>query len=123
MIIKSKQIKGKGRGKEIGFPTINLEIPKDIILDEGVYAGWFTVDNKSYQSAIHFGSIPTFDENDFVLEAHLLDMNDYNLPDIFEKEIEIDILDKIRDLERFLSTDDLIAQIHKDIEKVRLILD
>lgn len=122
MIIKTRQVKGKGRGKELGFPTVNMEVPQDIGIEEGVYAGWFSVDGKTYGSAIHFGTTPTFGENDIVLEAHLLDIDDNSMPEVANKDIEIDILEKIRDVEKFEDTEDLIIKICRDVERIRNIL-
>ncbi len=123
MIIKTRQIKGEGRGKDLGFPTINMVIPDDMSLDEGVYAGWLVVDGgKPYQSAIHFGPVPTFDKVENTLEAHLIGMNDDSLPPIFESEIELDIVEKIREVERFYDVEDLVIQITKDVNKARNML-
>lgn len=122
MIIKTRQVKGKGRGRELGFPTVNMEVPNDIKIEEGIYAGWFSVGGESYGSAIHFGTVPTFDEGDIVLEAHLLDIDDSNMPNIDNREIELDILEKIRDVEKFEDTEDLVVKIDRDVERVRNML-
>lgn len=69
MIFKTQQIKGQGRGHQIGFPTINLEIPSDLVLDEGVYASWVTINDVPYKGALHYGAIPTFDQEDRSIEV------------------------------------------------------
>ncbi len=119
MLIKTKQIKGAGRGKELGFPTVNMIIPPDIFIEEGVYAGWFVVDGRSYKSAIHYGAIPTFGQNEATLEAHLIDIVDENMPDLGQDVIELDILEKIREVENFSDIEDLIIEIDRDVNKVR----
>ena len=122
MIIKTKQIKGEGRGRELGFPTINMIVPDDIHMEEGVYAGWFDIDGNIYKSAIHFGAVPTFGQREVTLEAHLIDIIDDNMPYIGENSIELDIVEKIREVENFSDIEDLIIQIDDDVNKARFML-
>lgn len=123
MFIKTRQIKGEGRGKDLGFPTINMIVPEDIGLDEGIYAGWFVVDGeRPYKSAIHFGPVPAFNKSEITLEAHLIDVTDDNVPNVYDKEIELDLVEKIRDIDNFYDIEDLVIQITKDVNKARNML-
>ena len=79
MHIVSRQVKGKGRGKVIGFPTINLDIPSGLSLEDGIYAAWVTIGDRRYKGALHFGPIPTFDETTKSLEVFLLDATEEEL--------------------------------------------
>ncbi|MBI5619675.1 riboflavin kinase, partial [Candidatus Gottesmanbacteria bacterium] len=79
MKITSRQIKGKGRGKLLGFPTINLEIPEGLTLKEGIWAVWVTIAGKRYGGALHFGPVPTFREREKSLEVFLLDASEAEL--------------------------------------------
>ena len=122
MVLQAKHIKGKGRGVTLGFPTINLDFPDDIILDDGIYAAWVVVGDKTYKGALHFGPVPTFDQLEKSMEVYLLDVTDETVPDTNDVLIEIDIVKRLRDVKDFAETDDLIAQIADDVEKVNTIL-
>lgn len=122
MLFYSYQIKGVGRGKEIGCPTINMEIPKDFILDEGVYSAWVVINDKTYKGALHYGPIPTFDQAENTMEVHLIDITDDNFPEINGQQIEVDVVQKLRDVFTFTDSYELMDQIEKDIKKVRSML-
>lgn len=122
MLIHSHHIKGIGRGKEIGFPTLNLSIPENILIDDGVYSSWVVIDGKTYKGALHYGSVPTFNQSEKTMEVFLIDITDENFPDTKDKVIEIDIVDKIRDIKRFLDSADLTEQIALDVEKIKIML-
>jgi len=101
MLFSSRQIKGEGRGKKIGWPTINLIIPDDLVIDDGVYAAWVVIDHKTFKGALHYGPIPTFNEKEKTLEVYLLDVDDDNVPVILDKVIEVDVVLKLRDIKTF----------------------
>lgn len=122
MVFQAKQIKGKGRGRELGFPTINLLTSDEISFDDGIYAAWVVIDNKPYKGALHYGKIPTFSENEKTMEVYLLDITDDNFPNTDGKIIEVDVVQHIRDVKRFLDPSDLVDQIARDVEKVSIIL-
>ncbi len=122
MIFKTQQIKGQGRGHQIGFPTINLEIPSDLVLDEGVYASWVTINDVPYKGALHYGAIPTFDQKDRTIEVFLLDETDETVPETHGVVIEVDIVEYIREVKKFSDSFILSDQIAKDVSRVRSIL-
>ena len=122
MIFSSKQIKGEGRGHKVGFPTINLAVPSDIVLDDGIYAAWVVISEKTYKGALHYGAIPTFDKKEKTMEVHLLDVTDDNAPDTENVDIEIDIVSHIRNVWKFASVEELAIQIDKDVKSVQSLL-
>lgn len=122
MLFKSKQVKGVGRGKHLGFPTINLVVPDDIHIDDGIYAVWVNINGKDYKGAFHYGPTPTFDQKTKTMEVYLLDVTDDNFPNTENVPIEIDIVQYIREIKRFLDPADLIDAIAQDVEKVNKIL-
>jgi len=78
--VKARIIKGKGRGKEIGRPTANLDIPeKKCIPMDGVYVGRARLGKKKYDCLISIGQRPTFKDNSIddksLFEIHILDFN------------------------------------------------
>lgn len=119
MKIVSRQIKGKGRGKFLGFPTINLEIPDGFEFENGIYSGMATIESKDYLAAIHFGPVPTFNEQEKSLEIFLIDISDLNLPKSPIDNLELTIKNKLRDIRKFKTEDLLKKQIQKDVENIR----
>jgi riboflavin kinase/FMN adenylyltransferase len=122
MLFKVKHIHGMGRGKEIGFPTMNLTVPENFHIEQGIYAAWVLINDKPYKGALHYGAIPTFNQKEATMEVHLLDVTDENMPETENAQIEIDIVERLRDIKRFLDPADLTIQIARDVERVRLIL-
>lgn len=122
MIFLTQQIKGAGRGHHLGFPTINLSIPEDLVLDEGIYAAWVVIDNRTYKGALHYGAIPTFGLTDKTMEVHLIDVTDDTAPDTDTSSIEIDTVERLRDVKKFPDAESLSIQMHQDVKNVMSIL-
>jgi riboflavin kinase/FMN adenylyltransferase len=85
---------------------------------EGIYAGRGYVEGQSVPAAISLGPNPTFDEGRRKLEVFLLDFEG----DLYGQLIEIDFLARLRDVERYNSVDDLLQQMHRDVEATRRIV-
>lgn len=107
-------IKGESRGKQLGFPTINLDL-HNADLDFGVYAARVKVNEKQYWGAMHYGPRHTFNNEQPVMEVHLLDFDG----DLYGEQVEVQVLKKIRDIKKFSNKEELIEQIKKDVETVR----
>lgn len=105
-IISGKVIRGKGKGKKIGFPTVNIKLSKKV--ESGVYSGIVRVAGQEYRSGIFVG----LDKNN--LEAYLIGFSG----DLYGKTIEVDINKKIRDVEKIGSEDELKEKIEKDIKVI-----
>jgi len=118
-IIVSKQIRGKGRGKTLGFPTINLKIPSNFTLAEGVYGVWVTINKKRLLGALHFGPVPTFHEKKKNLEVFLIDAGKIILPAKLAHQVIVEVIKKIRGIKTFSSADGLISQISQDVDVIR----
>ena len=105
--IKGKVIHGNHIGRTIGFPTANIEYPNSIVkLPYGVYCT--KVMNK--YSVTNYGKKPTVGQNTPIVESHILDFD----KDIYNLDIEVEFIKKIRDEKRFNSLDELKVQINKD---------
>lgn len=109
---------GEKRGRKIGFPTTNLETDWDILPKTGVYATHAFIDNKKFDSITNVGFRPTFGNNKLLIETHVFGFNS----DIYGKRIKVEFVERIRDEERFESVDALVAQIKKDVARVKNIL-
>lgn len=118
MSFQTKQIRGKGRGKFLGFPTINMEIPPEFTVAEGVYAVRVRLNNKVFFGAMHYGPIPTFHQSDKQLEVFLLDVSEAQAKLLNTSVIQITPLERIRAVRTFSSSEKLIAQMKKDISAI-----
>ncbi len=121
--IHGKITQGLKRGTELGFPTANIMPPSNLIIPTvGVYAGFATLENKNKQSCvINIGYCPTFKEShsELKVEAHILD---FLFKELYNQNIKIEFVERLRDEEKFSSKEELIKQIKKDCESGRKIL-
>ncbi|MCX7795675.1 MAG: bifunctional riboflavin kinase/FAD synthetase [bacterium] len=118
--IKGRVIRGKGLGKEIGFPTANIALPNRIIIPRlGVYATIGTVDNERIVGVTNIGFAPSVKGGkEVTIETHFLDFN----KDIYDKLIKIELVAYIRQEIKFSSLEQLVNQINIDIESARNII-
>lgn len=105
-------------GRQIGFPTINLRTKTR--LPHGVYAVVAEWDGEKYQGVMHCGSRPTFGKKERRVEIHLLDFEDHAIT--AATRVKVEVIGKIRDVEKFSSQEKLIEAIAGDILKVRALL-
>ena len=112
------KVAGRGRGKKLGIPTLNFSIPKTIREPHGIYAGWVHANSEKYSAAIHFGPRPVFAESDPSLEAYVL--NGTISQDTANFKLEL--VSFIREIRNFPSTEDMVAQIKKDVLAIKKIL-
>ena len=119
MTFQTRQIKGKGRGKLLGFPTINMEIPSDMDLAEGIYAVWVIFKDKRFVGALHYGPVPTFQESKKSLEVFLLDVTETEVKSLDTFSIQISPIARVRDVRTFSSKEGLIEQMRRDIDVIR----
>lgn len=116
--VSGKVVSGKGRGRGLSIPTANLEISdKDkIIPKSGVYAVNVSVNEKLFSGVLNIGNNPTFgDDNQPTVEVHILDFE----ADIYDQHIRLYFKKRIRDEKKFESSDELVAQIERDIKIAR----
>lgn len=109
-------ISGRGRGRHLGFPTLNLKVSKESP-DQGVYAVRARFLNQIENGVMHVGPRPTFHEDDVSIEVHLLDF-DGTLP-MSEDLIEVEILSQLREVMTFDSPEALKKRIAQDIMQAR----
>jgi riboflavin kinase/FMN adenylyltransferase len=118
-LIMGKVIKGKGRGKEIGYPTANLEVsPLKLLPPSGVYAVWVLLNGEKLKGALNIGKRPTFGEKEISIEVHIFNFN----RNIYGKTLKIEIIKRIRDEKKFPSIENLKIQIEKDCKLIDEIL-
>jgi riboflavin kinase/FMN adenylyltransferase len=113
--IRGRVVRGARRGTGLGFPTANLAGVDTLLPSEGIYAGRCCVDDRQWPAAISLGPNPTFDEAGLKVEVHLIGYEG----DLYGRNIEVDFLARLRDIERFDSVDRLIAQMESDVRTAR----
>ena len=112
-------VTGAHRGKELGFPTANIEVnPGQALPPDGVYATWAYIDGEAYPSMTNIGQRPTFGNNKRAVEVYVLDYQS----NLYGHELRIDLIDRLRDEKKFNSVQELKDQIAEDIKRGRAIL-
>jgi len=112
-------VKGKGRGKNLGFPTANLEFPSSkLIPAPGVYAVWVYFKGKKFKGAMNIGTKPTFEDKELTVEVHIFDFKE----EIYGETLEVEIIKRIREEKRFSSLEALKEQIQKDCAIISQVL-
>jgi riboflavin kinase/FMN adenylyltransferase len=119
--ISGTVVKGIGRGRTLGYPTANIEIWEEKAYPgPGVYACFAEVVGERWAAVTNIGVRPTFEQNHDspTIEAHLLDFND----ELYQREITLTFVDRLRDERRFSNPEALLAQIERDIQRARTML-
>ncbi len=112
-------VRGRERGRTIGFPTANLAGETECIPPDGVYATRVILDDgAAYPSITNVGMRPTFAESARSIEAHLFDFS----RDIYGMRIKLELIERIRAEKKFENAEALKAQIAQDLSKAREIL-
>jgi riboflavin kinase/FMN adenylyltransferase len=114
--VQGTVVHGDKRGRALGFPTMNLAVPRERLLPrDGIYARWATVNGQRVAAAASLGVRPTFGGGDRVLEAYLLDWTG----DAYGDAVEAAFVRRLRDELRFASPAELSAQIARDVAATR----
>jgi riboflavin kinase/FMN adenylyltransferase len=107
-------------GRTIGFPTANMSREAEGYLPlDGVYAGWLIAEGVRYPAAHSVGINETFQAVPRLVESHVLDRKDL---DLYDKVITLEYVDFVRPSAKFDGVDSLVAEINRDLDKIRLIL-
>jgi len=113
--ISGTVLHGDKRGREMNFPTANIDIDELTHPPVGIYAVHANIGDKHWHGAAYLGYRPTFNGRTLLLETHLLDDN----PDIYDKCLNISFVKRIREDRTFTGHDDLAQQIAKDCQAAR----
>jgi len=109
-------VKGKDRGARLlGFPTANLQLIDELTPKVGVYAVEVLIDDQVYYGLTNIGYNPTFKNNQFSVETHILDFS----RDLSGKTIRVNFIERLRDEKTFATIEDLSEQIGKDVLRAR----
>ncbi len=111
-------VRGRGRGRAIGFPTANISARTELIPAPGVYAVVLESNGDRWPGVANLGYRPTFDERGFSIEAHLFDFSG----DLYGVKARLHLVRRVRAERRFESAEALVEQIHRDAADVREML-
>lgn len=105
-------VEGAGRGRDIGYRTINLALPHDrkLLPPNGVYAAWVEWGEGRAGGMMHQGPRPTFGESSLSLEVHMFDVD----VDLYGTEVKLSWITRLRDVMNFTSPEALREQLDKD---------
>jgi riboflavin kinase/FMN adenylyltransferase len=103
-------VEGKRRGRELGFPTANLQTQNELLPPNGVYATIMTIDGVVHGGVTNIGMRPTFGETTPTIETHVLDYSG----DLYGQTVRLAFVQRLRDERRFEDVDALRAQIDAD---------
>ncbi len=108
-------VKGRQLGRQMGFPTANINLPQGIVIPaEGVYKTYINIDGIQYTGITNVGHKPTVNETEQNCETHIIGFDG----DLYGRIIEIEFVSRIRDIVEFESIEGLKAQLMKDLKKV-----
>ncbi|MFD1832945.1 MULTISPECIES: bifunctional riboflavin kinase/FAD synthetase [Streptomyces] len=114
-------VRGAQRGRELGYPTANVEtLPHTAVPADGVYAGWLVVAGESMPAAISVGTNPQFDGTERTVEAYAIDRVGL---DLYGLHAAVDFLAYIRGQEKFATLEELLERMAEDVRIAREMLD
>lgn len=113
--VNGKIVGGEGRGRDLNFPTANIELDSrdKLIPGDGVYAVYAFLGSKKVAGMMNIGVRPTFVSGARVMEVNLFDFHET----IYGEKMKIEFVERIRDEKKFSGPDELVAQLKKDQEK------
>ncbi len=115
-VLEGRVIQGDQLGRQLGFPTANLAVTELVTPPTGVYAAHAAFDGESHHAAVNIGYRPTVSGGrELRVEAHLLDYSG----DLYDRELGLIFVRKLRDEQRFESTDQLREQIATDVDTAK----
>ncbi len=110
---------GDKRGRELGFPTANLETPPGLAVPaNGIYAAWAEVDGERHMAAVSIGVRPTFGEHPRAIEAYLLEYQG----NLYGKTMRLEFVAYLRDELKFDTVEALVTQMRDDVRTTSQIL-
>ncbi|WP_175407728.1 bifunctional riboflavin kinase/FAD synthetase [Streptomyces sp. TRM64462] len=110
-------VRGAQRGRELGYPTANVEtLPHTAIPADGVYAGWLTANGERMPAAISVGTNPQFDGTERTVEAYAIDRVGL---DLYGLHVAVDFLAYVRGQQKFGSIEELLEAIAADVKQCR----
>ena len=122
--VTAEVVRGNMIGRTIGFPTANLELPKEyrLINNAGVYTCLVDLNGTTYKAMANIGKRPTIgdrDDDNFIIEVNIFDFDQ----DIYGQHITVRFLDRIRSEVKFNGLEELKTQLNQDRERAKAMLE
>jgi riboflavin kinase / FMN adenylyltransferase len=117
-MIGGKVVRGREIGQAIGYPTANISTVNELIPADGVYAVMVRISGRLVKGACSVGKNPTFSSLTRTIEVFLLDFSEQ----VYENEVSVYFVQKLRNLIRFATVSDLVKAIDNDVNSTRNIL-
>ncbi len=115
-------VKGRQEGRKIGFPTANIDpkfyTPPLQKTQHGIYATRTYYDGKIYNSITNYGTAPAYNFDKVIFETYIFDFDQ----DLYDRRIEVEVVEFIRPVMNFGTIDSLVIQIKKDCQQAHKIL-
>jgi riboflavin kinase/FMN adenylyltransferase len=112
-------VKGDQRGRTIGFPTANVEPDHELLPEHGVYASRVDIGSSVVDAVTNVGKRPTFGGKQVTVETFLLDWSG----DLYGKDLRVELIARLREERRFDGIEPLKAQLARDVENARTVLE
>jgi len=113
-------VRGDQRGRELGYPTANVEVVAGLAIPpDGVYAGWLVVAGEPMPAAVSIGTNPQFSGSERRVEAYAIGRDDL---DIYGDSVAVDLVARLRGQEVFASVEDLVEQMGRDVAAAQALL-
>ena len=122
VFIDGAVLEGKRLGRTLGFPTLNIEVENELVPSDGVYITAVHIPSfaRTFPAVTNIGVRPTVYQNSLTtVESHLLDFT----ADVYQEQVRLFFLERVREERRFESTLELMAQIRRDVGQARLYFD
>ena len=117
--VTNRVVAGDRRGREIGFPTANINPPeRKVVPGIGVYAAYAKIEDEVFQAAVNVGVRPTFGDGALLVEAFILDFDS----EIYGENLTVEFVEYLRPELRFEGVGDLVVAIKEDVARCREIL-
>ncbi len=124
--MRGEVVHGAARGRDLGFPTANLDsAATGIIPADGVYAGWLVDEAQvRWPAAISVGSNPTFEGVSRQVEAHVIDRPEEGVEDfdLYGQQVVVEFVEHLRPMVAYRGIEALIEQMREDVQRTRTVL-
>jgi riboflavin kinase/FMN adenylyltransferase len=117
--VRGRVLRGKGRGRQLGFPTANLKPERELIVAPGVYAARAAWEGGRAGAVVNVGIRPTFGEGEYWVEAYLLDFKG----DLYDSLLTLEFEERIRAEQKFADVEALRAQVALDVTTAARLLE
>lgn len=120
--LRGTVVHGDARGRDLGYPTANVQTTPRLLPPDGIYATWIDALGKRWPSATYVGTRPTFDGEGRNIEVFVIDAPEEGL-DLYEQSVAVEFVGHVRGDAKFESSEALIEQMHRDVAKARELLE